>query len=121
MALQERTRTLTTPEDVDLFLRDHPLAAILKLGRCHKNDAALAIATPAMAARPDVGFALLHVIECRAASNRVAALTGIVHESPQLILFREGRAQFDRDNWDITPEDVAEGLSALQQEMVEAD
>ncbi|HEX5634069.1 MAG TPA: monothiol bacilliredoxin BrxC family protein [Gemmatimonadales bacterium] len=111
---------MTTPEDVDLFLREHPLAAILKLGRCHKNDAALAIVTPAMAARPDVGFALLHVVECRAASNHVAALTGIVHESPQLVLFRDGRAQFDRDNWDITPEDVVEGLSALQQEMVEA-
>ena len=40
----------------------------------------------------------------------MASLTGIVHESPQLIFFKDGKAVFDRDNWDITDEAVAEGL-----------
>jgi len=52
-------------------------------------------------------------MEARPASNHVASLTGIVHESPQLILFRDGKAVFDRDNWDITAEAVAEGLQQL--------
>jgi bacillithiol system protein YtxJ len=57
------------------------------------------------------------VVEARPASNHVASLTGITHESPQFILFRGGKAVFDRDNWDITDEAVAEGLLA-QQEVV---
>jgi bacillithiol system protein YtxJ len=53
---------------------------------------------------------IIRVVEARTASNHVAALTGITHESPQLILFKDGKAVFDRDNWDITGEAVAEGL-----------
>jgi hypothetical protein len=35
-------------------------------------------------------------------------------------LFRGGRAVFDRDNWDITDEAVAEGLQALAAAPAEA-
>jgi bacillithiol system protein YtxJ len=108
-----RTRTLTTPEQVDTFLRDHPKAVLLKLGSCHKNVVALREAETLLAARVDLELGLVRVLEARLASDHVAALTGIVHESPQLILFRDGRAVFDRDNWDITPEAIVEGLAAL--------
>jgi len=43
----------------------------------------------------------------------VAALTGIEHESPQIILFRDGKHVFDRDNWDITAEALAEGMKTV--------
>lgn len=109
----ERTRTLTTPEQVDAFLRDHPKAVLLKLGSCHKNVVALREAESLLAARADLELGLVRVLEARPASNHVAQLTGIVHESPQLILFRGGRAVFDCDNWDITPEAIAEGLAVL--------
>jgi bacillithiol system protein YtxJ len=98
---------------VDAFLRDHPKAALLKLGSCHKNVVALREVEALLAARADLELGLVRVLEARAASNRVEQLTGIVHESPQLILFHGGRAVFDRDNWDITPESIAEGLAAL--------
>jgi bacillithiol system protein YtxJ len=52
------------------------------------------------------------VVEARMASNRVAEITGIQHESPQLLLFKDGKAVFDRDNWDITAESLAEALEA---------
>ena len=52
------------------------------------------------------------MVESRSASNHVASLTGITHESPQLIFFRDGKAVFDRDNWDITDLAVAEGLES---------
>jgi bacillithiol system protein YtxJ len=39
-------------------------------------------------------------------------MTGVQHESPQLLLFKEGKAVYDRDNWDITPESIAEALEA---------
>lgn len=113
--LKDRTYTLTTPEQVDAFLRSRPSAALLKLGSCHKNVVALREVETQLATRADLELGLLRVIESRAASDHVASRTGIVHESPQLILFREGRAVFDRDNWDITPEAVAEGLRALEE------
>jgi bacillithiol system protein YtxJ len=40
----------------------------------------------------------------------VAEVAGVVHESPQILLFKEGKAVFDRDNWDITQESIAEAL-----------
>lgn len=111
--LKNRTRTLTTPEQVDAFLREHPKAVLLKLGSCHKNVVALREVEARLADRADLELGLIRVLEARPASHHVATLTGIVHESPQLVLFRGGRAVFDRDNWDITPEAIAEGLAAL--------
>ena len=111
--LKDRTHTLTSPEQVDAFLRDRPRAALLKLGSCHKNGVALREVEAQLASRADLELGLIRVLEARPASQHVTALTGIVHESPQLILFQDGRAVYDRDNWDITPEAVAEGLRAL--------
>jgi bacillithiol system protein YtxJ len=42
----------------------------------------------------------------------VAEITGIQHESPQIVLFKDGKAVFDRDNWDITAESIAEALES---------
>jgi hypothetical protein len=41
----------------------------------------------------------------------VAEKTGIKHESPQIVLFKDGNAVFDRDNWDITAEALQEALT----------
>ena len=35
------------------------------------------------------------VVEARAASNRVAEITGVTHESPQIFLFKDGKAVFE--------------------------
>ena len=115
MTLQERTQTLTTPQQVDAFLARHPRAALLKLGNCHKNTVALREVERELAAREETALGLIRVVESRPASNHVASRTGIVHESPQLILFVDGRAVFERNNWDITPEAVREGLAQLVQ------
>jgi bacillithiol system protein YtxJ len=112
-ALKDRTHTLKSPEQVDAFLRARPRAALLKLGSCHKNVVALREVEAQLASRDDLELGLIFVLEGRAASQHVTALTGIVHESPQLILFRDGRAVSDCDNWDITAEAVAAGLQAL--------
>jgi bacillithiol system protein YtxJ len=113
MALKDRIRFLTTPEDVDAFLKDNQAAAIFKVGMCHKTQETFANVQRHLEAREDLPLGLIRVLEARPASNHVASVTGIVHESPQLILFRDGKAVFDRDNWDITDEAVAEGLRQL--------
>jgi bacillithiol system protein YtxJ len=113
VALDHQAPTLTTTAEVDEFLRRHPTCALFKYGSCHKNDVAFAAVESQLAEVEPLPLAVIRVVESRSASDHVAAVTGIRHESPQLILFREGRAVFDRDNWDISAESVAAGLAVL--------
>jgi len=111
--LKDRVSFLTTPEQVDDFLKTNPHSAIFKAGTCHKTQETFTHVQKHLEEREDLPLGIIRVVEARPASNHVASLTGIVHESPQLILFKEGKAVFDRDNWDITNEAVTEGLEGL--------
>jgi bacillithiol system protein YtxJ len=111
LALKDRMQFLTTPEQVDDFLRQHPQAAIFKAGTCHKTGETFRDIEPLLEARAALPLGVIRVLEARPASNRVAEVTGIKHESPQIVLFKDGRAVFDRDNWDITAEAVQEALT----------
>jgi monothiol bacilliredoxin len=110
MSLKERITFLTTPEQVDQFLAANKTAAIFKAGTCHKTQETFRQIESLLDARPDLPLGVIRVLEARPASNRVAEVTGIAHESPQIVLFKEGHAVFDRDNWDITGEAVAVAL-----------
>lgn len=112
MALKDRITPLTSPDQVDEFLRRHPTCVIFKAGTCHKSPQTFSYVEPLLDARDDLPLGLIRVVESRPASNHVADLTGVRHESPQLLLFRDGRVVFHRDNWDISEEEVAEGLDA---------
>ena len=111
MALKDRTEFLRTPEQVDAFLAKHARAAVFKAGACHKTPASFAHLQAQLEPREDLPLGIITVLESRAASNRVAEITGVTHESPQLFLFKAGKAVFDRDNWDITPEDIEAALA----------
>ena len=110
MSLKDRIQFLTTAEAVDSFLSAHPDSALFKVGMCHKTSETFAHVEKELGPREDLPLGLIRVIESRPASNHVAQLTGIPHESPQLILFRDGKPVFDRDNWDITAEDIQAAL-----------
>ena len=97
---------LTTPEEVDTFLAQNPTAAIFKAGTCHKTMQGFGVLETFLQ-RFDLPVGVIRVVEWRPASNRVAERTGIQHQSPQFVLFKEGGAVFDVDNWDITPEALA--------------
>ncbi len=49
-----------------------------------------------------VGF--IRVVDWRPASNYVTEKTGLTHQSPQFIIFKDQQPQFEVNNWDITPE-----------------
>jgi len=112
---------LASPEAVDAFLARHPLCAILKIGVCHKTEETFVHVRAHLEPRLDIPLGFIRVVEARPASNHVAALTRIRHESPQLILFKDGQAIFDCDNWDITDEAVAAGVARLRPPSVAAD
>ncbi len=113
MSLKERTEFLTTPEQVDGFLAKHKTAALFKAGTCHKTQESFAHVQAQLEPREDLPLGIIRVVEARPASNRVAELTGVMHESPQIFLFKDGKAVFDRDNWDSTSDAVAEVFQQL--------
>ncbi|MFC4637236.1 monothiol bacilliredoxin BrxC family protein [Deinococcus hohokamensis] len=94
---------LTTPEEVDQFLTDYPLAAVFKAGTCHKTMQGFGVLETFLQGH-DLPVGFIRVVDWRPASNHVAVKTGLVHHSPQFILFRDGQAQYEVNNWDITPE-----------------
>jgi bacillithiol system protein YtxJ len=110
LSLQDRSELLTTPEQVDGFLAKHKGAALFKAGTCHKTQESFAHVRAKLEPRADLALGIIRVVEARAASNRVVEITGVTHESPQIFLFKEGRSVFDRDNWDITAEDIEAAL-----------
>ncbi|MBW6455160.1 MAG: DUF2847 family protein [Trueperaceae bacterium] len=111
--LRDRIVNLTDPADVEAFFTDHPTSVIFKAGTCHKTMQGFGFLQEQLEARDDLMVGLIRVVESRAASNLVAERTGIVHQSPQVILFRDGDAVFDVDNWAITPDALAAGFTQL--------
>lgn len=110
MAVKDRMQTLSTPEQVDAFLKQNPNAALFKAGTCHKTPETFRAVEEQLGPREDVPVGIVRVVEARTASNHIADLTGIRHESPQIILFKDGKAVFNRDNWDIESDAIAEAL-----------
>ncbi|MEY4479438.1 MAG: hypothetical protein RLZZ267_116 [Bacillota bacterium] len=53
---------------------------------------------------PDVelDYALVKVIESRPVSNQIAADLGVKHESPQVILVKDGASYWNTSHWSIT-------------------
>lgn len=111
--LRDRIYNLETPEDVQSFLSENPTSIIFKAGTCHKTMQGFGFLQEKLETRDDLSVGLIRVVQARPASNFVAQETGIVHQSPQVILYREGQAVFDVDNWNITPEVLESGLAKV--------
>lgn len=109
--LKDRLYNLETPEDVRGFLQENPTSIIFKAGTCHKTMQGFGFLQEQLETRDDLPVGLIRVVQARPASNFVAEQTGITHQSPQVILYKDGEAVFDVDNWDITPETLQGGLA----------
>lgn len=104
MTLRQRIVELTEPEHVDTFLEQYPTSAFFKAGTCHKTMQAFGNVEDTFSPREDLYLGYVKVVEARPTSNYIAELTGITHESPQVILMIDKKPVFDSDNWDITAE-----------------
>jgi len=112
MTLADRTQTLATPEQVDEFIAGHALAVIFKAGMCGQTTETFGRLQSTLTSRDDAAFAMIHVVEARAASDHLAARTGVRHESPQVFVFRDGALALHRSHWSITAEALAAALGA---------
>lgn len=111
--LRDRVVNLSTPEAVESFLVDHPTSVIFKAGTCHKTMQGFGFLQEVIERREDLMLGIIRVVEWRPASNLVSETTGIRHESPQVIVFKDGEPVFEANNWNITPETLGTGFGRV--------
>ena len=111
--LNDRVVLLTSPEAVESFLGRFPSSVIFKAGTCHKTMQGFGFLEDRLSGREDLMCGVIRVVEARPASNLVAERTGLRHESPQVILFKDGEPVFEANNWGITPEALAAGFERV--------
>lgn len=111
--LKDRVVLLSSPEDVNEFLDRYPSSVIFKAGTCHKTMQGFGFVQEKLDPREDLMCGVIRVVEARPASNLLTEITGIQHESPQVIVFRDREPVFDIDNWGITPEALDVGFQRV--------
>ena len=111
VTLRERFFPLHQPADVERFLGGFPWCVIFKAGTSDKTFDAWLVAQQVLEPRVDVAVGFIRLPEDRPASERVATLFGIVHRSPQLILFHEATARGHLDESAIVPDQLVPLLS----------
>jgi hypothetical protein len=106
VTLRERFFPLHQPGDVDRFVERFPWSIVFKAGTSDKTFDAWLVAQQALEPRVDVAVGFVRLPEDRPASERVTALSGIAHRSPQLILFHEATARGHLDEFAIVPDQL---------------
>ena len=106
VTLRERFFPLHQPDDVDRFLDRFPWSIVFKAGTSDKTVDAWLVAQKALEPRVDVAVGFVRLPEDRPASDRVSALSGVGHRSPQLLLFQKRSALFHLDEFAIVPDQL---------------
>lgn len=103
-------KNLTSTDEFDLLMKSREPLLVFKHSTTCPISAAAYEQVHAFEGKSPVPIYLLKVIEDRTASNYVAEVTGIKHESPQAILFKEGKPVFSVTHWKITENALLEAL-----------
>jgi len=114
--LPERFFPLADPAGVDQLIDGFELCVVFKAATSEKTFDAWFMVQQAFEPRVDVAVGLIQIPAGRPASDHVAARTGIVHKSPQFILFHRGQAVAHLDDRAIQPE----ALRVLKEEHLPA-
>jgi monothiol bacilliredoxin len=60
---------------------------------------------------PEHEIHVVHVIEERGVSDHIATVTGVRHQSPQILVLRKGEVVWHVSHFDVTAEAVASAVS----------
>ncbi len=66
---------------------------------------------------PDLVSGLVLVLEDRAVSDAIAARLGVRHESPQAIVAKDGKAEWNASHWRITAEVLAKAVGSFEKHL----
>lgn len=101
---------LETIEQLKTFLAENPNSAIFKhstscpISACAHRELSLFIT------ETDYPLAVILVIEARPVSNHLAEMSGVIHQSPQVLLFRNGKCYKHFSHFDITTANIQAAL-----------
>ncbi len=90
MGLRERMYELTQVEELDEFLERFPTASFSRQVPATKTTKTLGYVETALDPRENITWLSFEWSRAAPVSNAVAERTGIVHQSPQFILFVDG-------------------------------
>lgn len=108
-------RTISSSEELDEILSDSAVGPVWLL----KHSLTCPISTSAwgrfreFAERSQARFALVEVQNSRPLTAEIAERTGIRHESPQAILFRNGTAVWHASHWDVEADAMGKAQAEL--------
>lgn len=103
-------RNLTTPEEIDELIersRQTPVWIFKHSLTCGTSASAWSQYANFVAGRPEddeTTYAVIEIQRARPVSNALADKSGVRHESPQALLFREGRVVWQASHWKIKKE-----------------
>lgn len=98
-------------------LLERPLAVVYKHSpRCWQSSATIREVTGFADRYPDVPVFLVDVVGERELARRIAESTGVRHESPQLLVLREGEAVWETSHFGVQEDSLVEALKALADE-----
>src|SRR5580765_7840445 len=107
VTLRERFFPLHAPADVDRFVDRFACCVVFKAGTSDKTFDAWLAAQSALEPRVDMAVGFIRLPEDREASDRATTRSGIVHRSPQFVLFRHGHACAHLDEFEISLDRLA--------------
>lgn len=82
--------------------RQRPLAVMKHSLICGASAAAREQILEAAAQRPEIEWREVRIQEARELSRQLAQRSGVRHESPQLLVFQDGRLAWHASHWRLT-------------------
>lgn len=77
---------------------------------CGVSQAAWTEVLAASAARPNPAWYVVRIQDARPVSTALAGRTGVRHESPQVLILRDGLVTWHASHWDITTDAVVAAI-----------
>lgn len=110
MILSDRVREVRSEDDVRQVL-GLPCALVLKHStRCSVSARAFSIVGQFADENPGVPVFIVPVIECRSVSNFLAASLNVRHQSPQVLLLRDGEVVWHASHFAIALQALNEAI-----------
>ena len=78
----------------------------------HSNSCPISAAAYREMQKLDDHVVLVEVQSAREVSKELADITGIRHESPQVIVFKDGKAVWNASHYEVNAREVAKALEA---------
>ncbi len=100
----EQLRAALDAQDVVVIYKHSPT--------CGLCDIAIAEVEAFVAVSPETPVWMVDVLSQRPLSQRIEAMTGVRHESPQILLFRRGEQIWNGSHRRVTRAKIEEALSA---------